>query len=100
MQGKKEIIRMLGSKLPYLRSHYGLKRIGLFGSYAKSRQKKGSDIDIFVEFEKPVDFEYFELIRYLEKALGKKIDIVTSGGLRGIRLRQVANSISKSVVYV
>ena len=36
----------------------GVKKIGLFGSYAKGKQKDGSDIDILVTFDK-IDFDNY-----------------------------------------
>ena len=47
-----------------LREEYRVKNIGIFGSYVRGEQNKKSDIDILVEFEKPIDFFLFlELIK-------------------------------------
>ena len=51
MTGEK-VINILRKELPYFVSEYGVKKIGLFGSYAKWAPAEGSDIDILVEFEK------------------------------------------------
>lgn len=54
----------------------GVKKIGLFGSFLRGKQKKNSDIDFLVEFKK-IDFDnYVELIIILEKLLKRKIDLV------------------------
>ena len=56
--------------------------LALFGSYARGEQTKTSDIDFLVEFNKPIGF--FELLdaeEQLSQLLGKKVDLVTTGGL-------------------
>ncbi len=62
----------------FLLSH-GIKRIGLFGSYARGEQNKQSDIDFVVEFDegkKNYD-NFIDLCFFLENILGKKIDLLT-----------------------
>lgn len=59
----------------------GVKKIGLFGSYAKGSQKRGSDIDFLVTFDK-IDFDdYMELTFLLEKMFKRKIDLVIEKNL-------------------
>jgi hypothetical protein len=79
---------------------YSVKRIGLFGSYAQGKQKRGSDIDFLVEFEKSTYDNFFNLIVYLEKVFGRKVEILTPDGVDSIRVPEVARSIRDSVVYV
>ena len=59
-----------------------IRYLALFGSYARGEQTKTSDIDFLVEFNKPIGF--FELLdaeEQLSQLLGKKVDLVTTGGL-------------------
>ena len=59
----------------------GVKKIGLFGSYSKDKQKKGSDIDFLVEFNE-IDFDnYMELMFLLKKLFKRKIDLVIEKNL-------------------
>ena len=58
-----------------------VKKIGLFGSYVRGEQKRRSDIDLLVEFERPTFDNFMDLVFYLEKYLGKKVDIITEGSL-------------------
>ena len=81
-------------------SEYGVKKIGLFGSYAKGTPAKGSDIDILVEFEKPIGLKFIEFAEYLEGLLGTKVDILTPAGIKSIRIDKVAGNITESIVYV
>jgi predicted nucleotidyltransferase len=79
---------------------YSVKRIGLFGSYARGEQKRGSDIDFLVEFETPTYDNFYDLIVYLEKLFGRKVEVLTPDGVDSIRVPEVAQSIRDSVVYV
>ncbi len=100
MPTQDEIITTLKKELPYLRSFFGVRRIGIFGSFAKGIQREDSDIDIIVEFEKPIGLKFIELSDHIEKALGKKVDILTPAGIESIRVKKVAEDIKKSIVYV
>lgn len=63
---------------------YGVKRIGLFGSYLKNEQKPTSDIDILVEFEKgKTTFDnYMDLKFFLEDLFKCKVDLVTHEAIK------------------
>lgn len=74
--------------LEVLRTHYadiqgfGVSSIFLFGSTARDEAGPESDVDILVEFRRPVG--YFALARlntYLEHLLGSRVDLVTAGAL-------------------
>ncbi|MFA7158801.1 MAG: nucleotidyltransferase family protein [Kiritimatiellia bacterium] len=76
---------------------FGVKRIGLFGSYAGGRHNSGSDIDILVEFakaEKRFD-NYMELKFYLESLFRRRIDLVIKDALKP----RARRNILKEVVY-
>jgi len=74
---------------------YGVKRIGLFGSYAMGSQKVKSDIDILVEFEKgKKTFDnYMELKFFLENLLNSKVDLVTSESIKPELKPYILNSV-------
>lgn len=63
---------------------YGVKRIGLFGSYLRKEQKPTSDIDILVEFEKgKVTFDnYMDLKFFLEDLFKCKVDLVMKEAIK------------------
>ena len=94
------VIKILKKNLPYLREVFYVKRVALFGSIAKNTYKKGSDVDILVEFTKPIGLKFMDLAEYLEKAIGRKTDILTSEGIKGIRIKNVARDIMGNLRYV
>lgn len=63
---------------------YGVKSIGLFGSYLRNEQKVTSDIDILVEFDKDkITFDnYMDLKFFLEDLLKSKVDLVMQDTLK------------------
>jgi predicted nucleotidyltransferase len=81
--GKNEIIDIIKSNKPEMESRYGVRRVGLFGSYVKGRQRKKSDIDILVAFNRDIDlFDFLDLREYLEARLHAKVDLVMESALR------------------
>ncbi len=61
----------------------GVRRLSLFGSVARDQAGPGSDVDLLVEFDRPIGFFHlFEVQERLEAFLGRKVDLVTPGGLR------------------
>jgi predicted nucleotidyltransferase len=66
-----------------LRERYGVREIGIFGSYVRGEQNDKSDVDVLVEFEKPIGlFKFLELEEYLEESLGVKVDLVSKKALK------------------
>ncbi len=80
---KKEIIDAIRSNKPEMEAHYGVQRLGLFGSYVKGRQRKKSDIDILVTFSRDIDlFDFLDLREFLESRLNAKVDLVMESALK------------------
>ena len=100
MPTKDQIIQVLRKEQPYLKKHFGVKRIAIFGSFATDTAKEKSDVDIFVELQKPLGLEFIQLIDYLEKKVGRKTDVLTRAGIESIRVKKVAQDIKRSLIYV
>jgi hypothetical protein len=79
---KKELIQRIQEQRERL-SFFGVKSIGLFGSFVRGEQTASSDIDILVEFspEKHTFDNFMDVSFLLEEALGRKVEIVTPEGL-------------------
>lgn len=73
----------------------GVKKIGLFGSYAKNRQKRGSDIDLLVKFENINAKNFFGVLFLLEKLLRRRVDLIEIS-----KLRKELNYVKKEAKYV
>ncbi|MCX6814983.1 MAG: nucleotidyltransferase family protein [Candidatus Aenigmarchaeota archaeon] len=61
---------------------FGLKRIGLFGSYLKGESNPDSDIDFIVAFNKTTFDNYMDLKFALERIFKRKVDLVIEGSLK------------------
>jgi len=71
-----EIREILRKCLPEIRDKYGVTSIGIFGSYARGEEAPDSDIDIIVEFDRPIGWELVDLADHLESILHHKVDLV------------------------
>ena len=81
--GKQEIIKIIRNSKPEMEAHYGVQRLGLFGSYVREKQSKRSDIDILVTFNRDIDlFDFLDLREYLESQLSIKVDLVMESALK------------------
>ncbi|PKL64523.1 MAG: nucleotidyltransferase [Methanomicrobiales archaeon HGW-Methanomicrobiales-3] len=76
MKTADEIRAILRECLPEIREKYGVTSIGVFGSYARGEADSGSDIDLIVEFDRPIGWELVDLTDLLESRLGQRVDLV------------------------
>lgn len=77
--------------LPILK-RYGVKRVGLFGSFVRGEMRKGSDIDILVEIEKDISlFDFVGIKLEIEEALGEKVDLVEYDTIKPILKERILN---------
>jgi predicted nucleotidyltransferase len=94
---RRKIENILRKHKQELKKRFKLKEIGIFGSFVRDEQKKRSDIDILVEFEKPIGlFEFMDLEEYLMKILGAKVDLVSKKALKP----RIGKHILQEVVYI
>ncbi len=82
MLTKSEVLKKLKELKPFLANEFSVKEIGLFGSYSNNKQNEKSDIDILVEFDKPIGWKFFSLEKYLENIFNRKVDLVTKKALK------------------
>jgi predicted nucleotidyltransferase len=94
------VLRRLRELYPELKTRFGVRQIGLFGSFARATANASSDVDLIVDFERPIGLKFVEMVDYLESRLGRKVDVLTTAGLRGIRLPSVMQEIEESVIHV
>jgi predicted nucleotidyltransferase len=77
-----QIQEQLSNLKPALIKRFSVSSIGLFGSYARNEQNEDSDIDIVVDFSKPVGIEFVDLAEFLEESLKAKVDLVSLNGIK------------------
>ncbi len=93
----RDVQRVIQTHKEELRKKYGVKRIGIFGSYSRGEQRKDSDVDILVEFGKPIGLiDFIRLQEYLESLLRVKVDLVTKGALK----KRIKERVLQEVKYV
>jgi predicted nucleotidyltransferase len=78
------LLRQLRSLLPDLRARYGVRSLGVFGSYVRGEQGPGSDLDLLVEFDDhPLSlFDFVRLENEVSDALNLKVDLVEKRALK------------------
>ena len=98
LQGKAaEYARVLREYLPELGEQYGVETLGIFGSYVRSEQSEGSDLDVLVEFNRPIGlFGFVGLQEQLSDTLGIRVDLVSKRGLK----KRIGKRILAEVVQV
>ncbi|WP_179289007.1 nucleotidyltransferase family protein [Bacillus sp. 7894-2] len=97
MLSQQDILDFFSKNLNAWSGKYGVKRIGLFGSYGRDEQKDSSDIDVIVEFfDEQISFDnYMDLKFHLEDTLHKPVDLVISDNIKP----SLKSSILRSVKY-
>jgi uncharacterized protein len=81
---KQEVaLQILKQKYAEIANRFGVKSLQLFGSVARDQALATSDVDLLVEFDRPVGyFGLFALQDYLEELLGCRVDLGTPGSLK------------------
>jgi len=78
-----EVLSKLTAHRQELTERYSIAALFLFGSVARDEARPDSDVDLLVEFDKPVGlFLFIELQQDLEKLLGCKVDLGTKRSLK------------------
>lgn len=83
---------------PEIAKRFYVKEIGLFGSYVRNEQTAKSDLDVLVDFSKPIGWDVVDLQEYLQKLLGVKVDLVLKKGL--VRNKKLWKLVKLEVLYV
>ena len=91
-------LEKIKEKIKPIAEKYNLAYVWIFGSYAKKKQKKDSDVDIIVRTEDVIGgFKIVEVKFALEEALEKQVDIITTGSIKGSLLED--ENLEEVLVY-
>jgi predicted nucleotidyltransferase len=83
MNSLDHLIQIIAENREQLRSEFGVIGIGIFGSVVRGNQGAGSDLDILVEFERPIGFvRFMRLEKRLAELVGMPVDLVTKKALK------------------
>jgi hypothetical protein len=94
---RQEILTSLQHLKEEVEDLYPVKKIGVFGSVARDEQTEESDIDLLVEFSRPVGFVTFmRLEHFLSERLGRPVDLVTTDSLKPV----IRQDVLSEVIYV
>lgn len=94
---KDTILKILTKVKGTVKQEYNADIKGIFGSYLTGKEKRGSDIDVLVDFSKGADLlDLVGLALFLEKRLKRKVDIVPRDSLR----KEIKASVLRQAVYL
>jgi predicted nucleotidyltransferase len=89
-----ELNHTLQAHLDELRRDFAVSEIGIFGSFVRGEQREGSDVDMLVDFTRPVGFiTFLKLENRLREILGKEVDLVTRKALKPHIGRRILNEV-------
>lgn len=77
MKDRQEILRALREVRPRLAREFGVRRIAIFGSYARGDQREDSDIDVLVEVDPSIGLRFVDLADEIEALLGVRADVIS-----------------------
>lgn len=89
-------MQVLKQLKPELHQRFHVQSLGLFGSVVRNDFSTSSDIDIIVDFDRPVGIEFVDLAQYIEQCLRKKVDLVSRKGVKDNYFK----AIEREIVYV
>jgi uncharacterized protein len=79
---KEQILRVLSENKGRLQAAFKVRKLALFGSYARGDQREDSDVDILVEVDPSIGLDFVTLCETIEKLVGMRVDVVSSRAVR------------------
>lgn len=88
-----EIKRLIEQIKPELIQRYHVRSIGLFGSVVREDFSPSSDIDIIVDFTRPIGIEFVDLANLMEERLQRRVDLVSRKGIKDTYYQSIKQEI-------
>jgi len=85
MKTREEILAGLTALKGELQQRFKVKRLALFGSYARNEQTETSDVDVLVEVDPSIGLGFVSLAEELEERLGTRVDLVSRRAVKSNR---------------
>ena len=76
------VLQILKDNKQFLFEKYPLKSLALFGSYSRGDYTNESDVDILVDFNKPVGIEFLDLCYDIEALVKREVDLVSKNAVK------------------
>ena len=89
MHSRQNILKRLRTIKPILQQEFPLRRMALFGSWARDEQTETSDVDILVEVDPSIGLQFVTLAERLEALLDQRVDLVSSRAVKPGLLKQI-----------
>lgn len=82
MKSREEILSTLQEARQELVEKYDIRRLALFGSYARGEQREDSDVDILVDVDPSIGLRFVDLADRLEELLGVRVELVSTRAIK------------------
>jgi hypothetical protein len=82
MKTTDEILQMLARGKEALQVRFKVRRLALFGSYARRQQQADSDVDIMVDVDPSIGLDFVTLAKSIEQLLGESVDLVSTRAIK------------------
>jgi predicted nucleotidyltransferase len=82
MTAREDILQTLRKQRPAMSRRYPIRRLALFGSWARGDAREDSDVDLMVEVDPSIGLRFVDLAEELERALGRRVNLVSRRGLK------------------
>lgn len=96
MKTRDEVLELLTKEKSELEKHFKVRRLALFGSYARDEQKPESDVDILVDVDPSIGLEFVYLAERIEHLLEIPVELIS---LRAVKKRNL-KVIEQELIYV
>ena len=98
MSGKtrEEILTLLVQNKSEFENRFKVRRLALFGSYARGDQRSDSDVDILVDIDPSVGLEFVTLAEQIEQLLGLPVELVSRRAIKPNKLKYI----EQDLIYV
>ncbi|MFC1824614.1 nucleotidyltransferase family protein [Thermodesulfobacteriota bacterium] len=93
---REDILNLLSQNKHHLENKFKVRRMALFGSYARGEQQSNSDVDILVDIDPSVGLEFVTLAEQIEQLLELPVELVSRRAINPNKLKYI----EQDLIYV